>query len=217
MPIIDWLFDAKDTQIEELQTFLKNPIGDEPEIFHLLYGAMRQFSAPDTRGWAEETGFRVAVRLIEEDDVHQFWGDLRGLPEGSWKYLLQHPGDFMVLGNLSLFDIHSWKRTGDMLATLKKKRGMGKKLGLLPGIGKGMIRPKKKIVRDMTWRQIREAIHGNPDEEKKLCSEYVNKKSREYIEEYKDSHELQLPHGKEMRKVTEQARKYFNTMIRKRH
>ena len=216
MPIMDWLFDADDKQIETLQAFLKNPAGEEPEIFRLLHGAMTQFSSPKARGWVEETGFRVAVRLIEEEGNHQFWGDLRGLPEGSWRYLMRKPGDFMVLGNLELFDIRSWRRTGEMLAGLKKQRGMGKKLGLLPGSGRGMIRTKKIVLRGMTWQQIREAIFENPDEEADLRSAYIKERKKQDIKEYRYFHGGEMPSGTYMRTIEEQAGKYFDLRVRKK-
>jgi hypothetical protein len=99
---------------------------------------------------------------------------------------------------------------------LKKQRGMGKKLGLLPGSGRGMIRTKKIVLRGMTWQQIREAIFENPDEEADLRSAYIKERKNQDIKEYRYFHGGEMPSGTYMRTIEEQAGKYFDLRVRKK-
>lgn len=215
MPIIDWIFDASDEEIAELKEYCRKPSGEAPAAYRLLFGAMRQFSSPIGTGWAEETGYKVATLTRDIDGSWQVWGDLRGLPGGSWRTLFKKSGDFVIRGNLDTFDIDSWRRIGRMLGTLKRAKGMGGKLGLVAGARRGKTQKKKIILRGMPWPELTQYVNDHPSEFNPLRNEYASMRLREYENEYRHYHGGTIPPEWEQLKVRYDAIRYFRTHLKK--
>lgn len=215
LPIIKWLFEASESDIDELKHYCKNPSGIPPKAYYLLYAPAYEFSAPSSFWWTEETGYRIAVLTREKAGYWQIWGDLRGIPDKAWWSFIQQSGDFVLRGNLDVFDVDSWRRIGKFLSAFKKERSMGIKLGLVAGGQKGRLKAKKYILRDMTWLDIRNIVAQEPRKYNQLCNEYANAKRKEFVEGYEARYRGQLPSVTEQREARRKAIRNFTVNVRK--
>ncbi|MFC2039714.1 hypothetical protein ACFLTW_00860, partial [Chloroflexota bacterium] len=155
---LDWLFFATEEEVTRLKAFIRNPRGETPAAYNYLLEPAFQYSSPFRVGWMSDTGYRVAIMTEEKPGYWQIWGtqmwggDTRDPLSGDaltfspvlLKQMMRGSGDFVVRGNLDLFDAHSWRELGKFLARVKKGRGMGKPLSLVAGRQKGAIVKRKR-------------------------------------------------------------------------
>jgi len=187
LPFINWLFEATDEEIEELISYVNNPEGIPPKSYHLIYTPGYESISIGGPGWSEEIGYRVAV-ITREKEHWRIWGDLRDVPEEAWWPFLQHPGDFVIKGNLEVFDVASWRRIGGVLSGLKSQKHLGKKLGLGAGGKKGKGKAKKIILGDWTWEDIQDIVLHDPTKYTELRKAYVDAKCEEFTKGYIKEH-----------------------------
>lgn len=207
---MNWLFEASEADIAELKDYCKNPKGVPPKSYYLLYSPAYESLSPGGLGWDEEIGYRVAVVTWEKNIYWRMWGDVRDVPEEAVWSFLQKSGDFVIKGNLDIFDVNSWRRIGNVLSGLKQKKGFGEKLGLVPGGHKGYSKTQKHILRDLTWSDIQNAVLQDPAKYDTLRSEYIDHRIKKYIEEYGN-----IPPEEEQEKERKRAIKSFKNHVKK--
>lgn len=215
VPVIRWLFEAEESEVTELRTYCRKPTGIPPRTYYLLYSPAYQFESPTGLTWSGETGYRVALLTKEGAGYWQIWGDLRELPDKSWWAFMSKSGDFVVRGNLEVFDIDSWRRVGKLLSTVKKQTQMGKKLGLVVGGQKGRPKARKSILRGMTWVDIQNIVAQDPKQYNPLCHEYTRVKRQDFEEKYREKHDEPLPPGPQLRKAQKKALKNFAMHVKR--
>lgn len=207
---INWLFEASEADIAELKDYCKNPKGVPPESYYLLYSPAYESLSPRGLGWDEEIGYRVAVVTWEKNIYWRMWGDVRDVPEEAVWSFLQKSGDFVIKGNLDIFDVNSWRRIGNVLSGLKQKKGFGEKLGLVPGGYKGYSKTQKHILGNLTWGDIQNAVLQDPPKYDTLRSEYIDYRIKGYLEEYGN-----IPPEEEQEKERRRAMKSFQNHIKR--
>jgi len=188
MPIVDWLFDANESEVAQLKSYCKKPIGRPPRSYYMLYSPAHEFDSPSGHGWPQETGYRVAILRKEKEGYWQIWGDLRDLPGESWWSFLKQSGDFIIRGNLEAFDVESWRRIGKLLSSLKMESQMGRKLDLIPGGKKGMPRKPKVVMENKTWKDIQNIVAQDPREYNHLLHQYANLRRQDFADKYRIKH-----------------------------
>ena len=228
LAFLEWLFLASDEEITELKAFVRNPKGKAHEAYYSLVVPSFQFGSPFRVGWPTDTGYSVAIMTVEKPGYWQIWGD-RGWSDtgdtssreaGTFspmllKQMLGDSGDFVVRGNLDLFDALSWRQLGKFLGRVKKGKGMGKPLGLVAGRLKGAAVRRKRILRDMSWAEIQILVAQQPGLYNALQHEYANSLSAQYAEEFKQSHQGQYPPPMEQRRVRRNAIQNFARYVKK--
>ena len=120
--------------------------------------------------------------------------DSENLSPALLKEILHSSGDFVVRGNLDLFDADSWRGIGKFLAQIKKERGMGKPLGLVAGRQKGAVVRLKRVLRGMSWREVQILVAEEPRNYRRLQNEYANMHVEQYREEFKKTTEVRSHH-----------------------
>lgn len=188
LPFINWLFEVTDEEFSKLNNYCNNPKGIPPKSYNLIYSPAFENLSPGGLGWAEETGYRVAVVTWEKKLYWRMWGDVRDVPEKAVWAFLQRSGDFVMKGNLDTFDVESWRRIGNMLSGFKRRKGFGRKLGLIPGGKKGRPIRKKHILGDLTWEDIRIAVTQDSKQYNRLGNVYATAKRKESETRYKKKH-----------------------------
>lgn len=193
LPFINWLFEVTDEEFTKLKDYCNNPKGNPPGSYHLIYSPAFESLSPGGLGWAEETGYRVAVVTWEKNLYWRMWGDVRDVPQkAAWSFL-RRSGDFVIKGNLDTFDVESWRRIGNMLSGFKRRKGFGEKLGLIPGGKKGRPKKKKHILGDLTWADIQIAVMQDSKQHNRLGNAYATAKRKESEIRYKQKHGGQSP------------------------
>ena len=178
-------------------------------------------------GWLTDAGYRVAMLTIEEPGHWQIWGsrtvydrdssmvDMQSFSPLILKHILQVSGDFVVRGNLELFDANSWRELGKFLAQVKKNKGMGRPLGLVAGRQKGAKVRRKKVLRGMRWQEIQIIVAEQPQIYNRLHNEYANHETEQYRKEFKQTnHGQEQPPG-ELRRVRKNAIQNFARYVKK--
>ena len=112
----------------------------------LLCAPAFHFGPPTSLTWPEEAGYQTVVLVKQEGGPWGMWGNLHGISEDARWSLLRKSGDFLVRGNLELFDVASWRRIGKTLSDLKREGHMGERLGLVRGGRKGRSKARKKVL-----------------------------------------------------------------------
>lgn len=225
---LEWLFLATEEEITQLKAFVRKPQGKAPVAYYYLVMPGFHFSSPFRSGWLTDTGYRVAIMTVEEPGYWQIWGtqmwsDTRESSLGDaetfspmlLKQTLRCSGDFVVRGNLDLFDAYSWRELGKFLAKVKRGKGMGRPLGLVAGRQKGAVVRKKRILRDMSWAEIQILVAEKPRFYNRLQNEYANLRTERYREEFRRSHEWQAPPLVEQRRVRKNAISNFARYVKK--
>ena len=193
VPFINWLFEVTDEDFTKLRDYCNNPKGNPPKSYSLIYSPAFENLSPGGLGWAEETGYRVAVVTWEKNMYWRMWGDVRDVPQkAAWSFL-QRSGDFVIKGNLNTFDVESWRRIGNMLSGFKRRKGFGEKLGLIPGGKKGRPIRKKHILDDLTWADIQISVMQDSKQYNRLGNAYATARRKEYEIRYKQKHGGQSP------------------------
>jgi len=213
---INWLFEVTDEEFAKLKDYCNNPKGNPPRSYNLFYSPAFENLSPGGLGWAEETGYRVAITTWEKNMYFKMWGDVRDVPQEAVCSFLQKSGDFVIKGNMDTFDTESWRRIGNMLSSFKRKKGLGKKLGLIPGGKKGRPKGEKHILDDLTWTDIQIVVTQDPKQYNRLCNAYANSKRKEYEEEYKKKHNDQPPSIVLQKEVRKSAIQNFNKHVKKK-
>lgn len=212
---INWLFEVTDEEFTKLKEYCNNPKGNPPKSYSLIYSPAFENLSPGGLGWAEETGYRVAVVTWEKNLYWRMWGDVRDVPqEAVWSFL-QRSGDFVIRGNLDTLDVESWRRIGNMLSRFKQRRGFGEKLGLIPGGKRGRPKGEKHILGDLTWADIRITVMQDSKQHNQLCNAYANTVRKEYEEEYKKKHSGQPPSMVLLQEVRKNAIQNFIKHVKK--
>ncbi len=193
LPFINWLFEATDEEFTKLKDYCNNPKGNSPRHYNLIYSPAFENLSPGGLGWAEETGYRVAVVTWEKNLYWRMWGDVRDVPQKAVWSFLQRSGDFVIKGNLDTFDQESWRRIGNMLSGFKRRKGFGEKLGLIPGGKKGRPKKKKHILGDLTWADIQIAVMQDSKQYNRLGNAYATAKRKESEMRYQQKHGGQSP------------------------
>jgi hypothetical protein len=165
---------------------------------------------------------------VEENGLWQVWGnqiwsytrdvstvDSENLSPATLRQILRASGDFVVRGNLDLFDADSWRSIGKFLAQMKKERGMGKPLGLVAGRQKGAVVRLKRVLRGMSWREVQILVAEEPRHYRRLQNEYANLHVKQYREEFKKSHGGNEPPLVEARRVRKSAIINFCRYVKK--
>lgn len=228
LPFLGWLFLAADEEITQLKAFVKNRSGKAPPAYNYLVMPAYQFNTPFRSGWMTDSGYRVAIMTAEEPGYWQvwgaqMWGDTRDSSSGDTqtfspvllKQMLSDSGDFVVRGNLDLFDADSWRELGKFLAQVKKEKGMGKPLGLVAGRQKGAAVRRKRILRGMSWAEIQILVAEQPRLYNQQQNEYANLCTAQYREEFKQSHPGQAPPPTEQRRLRKNAISNFSRYVKK--
>jgi len=215
LPFINWLFEVTAEEFTKLKDYCNNPKGNPPESYSLIYSPAFEKLSPGGLGWAEETGYRVAVVTWEKNLYWRMWGDVRDVPQkAAWSFL-QRSGDFVIKGNLDTFDVESWRRIGNMLSGFKRRKGFGKKLGLIPGGKKGRPIRKKYILGDLTWADIRITVMQDSKQHNQLCNAYATAKRKEAQIRYKQKHGGQSPSLAQIRVARKNAIQNFIKHVKK--
>ncbi len=190
---VNWLFEVTDEEFVKLKDYCNNPKGNPPGSYNLIYSPAFENLSPRGLGWAEETGYRVAVVTWEKNVYWRMWGDVRDVPEKAVWSFLQRSGDFVIKGNLNTLDVESWRRIGNMLSGFKRRKGFGEKLGLVSGGRKGRPKKKKHILDDLTWADIQIAVMQDSKQYNRLCNAYAAAKRKESEIRYQQKHGGQSP------------------------
>lgn len=163
---LEWLFLATEEEIIRLKEYVRKPQGETPQGYYHLVMPAFQLNSPFRASWFTDAGYRVAILTVEEPGYWQIWGTRmwidRDQSSGAaitlspvlFNKILGDSGDFVVRGNLDLFDVHSWRELGKFLAQVKKGKGMGKPLGLVAGRQKGAAVRRKKVLDGMSWDEV---------------------------------------------------------------
>lgn len=223
---LEWLFLATEEEVTRLKAYVRNHRGKAPAAYNYLVAPSFQFNTPFRMGWPLDTGYRLAIMTVEEPGYWQIWGtqkwgDTRdSLLDDTFspmllKQMLGDSGDFVVRGNLDLFDSHSWRELGKFLARVKKGKGMGKPLGLVAGRQKGAVVRNKKILGGMCWAEIEILVAQQPGRYNQLHNEYANLLVDQYREEFKQSHQGIEPPQTEQRRVRKNAILNFRRYVKK--
>ena len=214
-PIINWLYEASEADIAELKAYCKKPIGKPLRAYYLLYAPAYQFGSPTSPVWGQDTGYRVAALTREKAGYWCISGDLRGLPGELWWSILQRAGDFVVRGNLEVFDIDSWRRVGKLLGALKKEKHMGGKLGLVAGGQTGRAKARKLVMQDMTWADLQNIVAQDPRQYNRLCNKYASTRQNDFEDRYKAKYGGLSPSMRVQREVRRRAIKNFIVHVKK--
>lgn len=228
LTFLEWLFLATEEEVSRLKAYVRNLRGEAPQAYYHLVMPAFQFSSPFRAGWLTDTGYRVAI-MTEEKPGHwqiwgtQVWGGTRDISLGDaltfspmlLKQMLRDSGDFVVRGNLDLFDAHSWRELGKFLAQVKKGKGMGKPLGLVAGRQKGAVVRRKKVLDGMSWDEVQILVAEQPRLYNRLQNEYANLLTEQYREGFKQSHPGQDPPETEQRRLRKGAIANFARYVKK--
>jgi len=228
LTFLEWLFLATDEEITQLKAFVRNPRGKAPVAYYYLVMPGFQFSSPFRSGWLTDTGYRVAIMTVEKPGYWQIWGtqmwgdtrdssldDAQTFSPALFKQMLRDSGDFVVRGNLDLFDAYSWRELGKFLAKVKRGKGMGKPLGLVAGRQKGAVVRRKRVLQGMSWLEIQILVAEQPRLYHRLQNEYANQLTAQYREEFKQSQPGQSPPAEEQRRVRRNAISNFSRYVKK--
>jgi hypothetical protein len=229
LPFLEWLFYAIKRGVAPLEVYAKYPSATlSPQVYNLLAMPAFQFNSPFRGGWVSAAGYHVAILTVEENGLWQVWGnqiwsytrdvstvDSENLSPATLRQILRASGDFVVRGNLDLFDADSWRSIGKFLAQMKKERGMGKPLGLVAGRQKGAVVRLKRVLRGMSWREVQILVAEEPRHYRRLQNEYANLHVKQYREEFKKSHGDKEPPLVEARRVRKNAIINFCRYVKK--
>ena len=225
---LEWLFLATEEEIAQLRAYVRNPRGNAPAAYYYLVMPAFQFTTPFRMGWLTDAGYRVAIMTVEEPGYWQIWGtqmwsdtrdssldDAQTFSPALLKQVLRVSGDFVVRGNLDLFDAHSWRELGKFLAKVKRGKGMGKPLGLVAGRQKGASARRKRVLRNMSWHEIQVLVAEQPQLYNRLHNEYADFCTAQYREEFKQSYQGQYTPPTEQRRVRKNAILNFARYVKK--
>ena len=228
LTFLEWLFLATEEEVARLKAYVRNPRGETPRAYYYLVMPAFQFNSPFRMGWLTDAGYRVAIKTVEKPGYWQIWGtqmwsDIRDPSLGDaitfspvlLNQLLRDSGDFVVRGNLDLFDAHSWRELGKFLAQVKKGKGMGKPLGLVAGRQKGAAVPRKKVLAGMSWAEVQIWVAQQPRLYHQLQNKYANVLNEQYRKEFEQSHAGQTPPAAEQRRSRKNAIANFARYVKK--
>ena len=226
LTFLEWLFLATEEEVARLKAYVKKPQGETPQGYYHLVGPAVQFNSPFRAGWLIDAEYRVAITTVEKPGYWQIWstqpwsrdpslGDPLTFSPVLLNQLLRDSGDFVVRGNLDLFDVHSWRELGKFLAWVKKGKGMGKQLGLVAGRQKGATVQRKKVLDGMSWDEVQILVAQQPQSYIQLQNKYVNSRTRQYKEEFKGIHPGQDPPKTELMRLRESAISNFARHVKK--
>ena len=228
LTFLEWLFLATEEEVTRLKAYIRNPRGEAPAAYYHLVMPAFQFNSPFRMGWLTDAGYRVAIMTEEKPGYWQIWGmqvwgDTRDPSLGDaltfspalLKQMLRDSGDFVVRGNLDLFDAHSWRELGKFLAQVKKGKGMGKPLGLVAGRQKGAVVRRKRVLEGMSWPEIQILVAEQPQLYNRLHNEYANLCTEQYREEFKQGHRGQAPPPTQQRQVRKNAISNFRRYVKR--
>lgn len=225
---LDWLLLATDEEINQLKAYVRNPRGSAPKAYLYLAKPAFQFGFPFRMGWLTDAGYRLAIMTEERPGHWQIWSsqgsadtrdseveDALTFSPVLLKQMLHASGDFLVRGNLDLFDALSWRELGKFLAKVKKGIGMGKPLGLVAGRQKGAVVRRKRILGGMSWDEVQILVAQQPGCYNQLYNEYANFCSAEYVKEFNQSNQGEAPPLEEKRKARKNAILNFARHVKK--
>ena len=228
LDFLEWLFLATEEEVIRLKAFVRNSRGKAPAAYNYLVMPAFQFNSPFRMGWMTDMEYRVAIMTVEKPGYLQIWGsqmwggtrDLSSDDAGFFspmvlEKILHDSGDFVVRGNLDLFDAHGWRELGKFLAQVKKEKGMGKPLGLVAGRQKGAIVRRKIVLQGMSWPEIQILVAEQPRLYHRLQNEYANHMNARYREEFRQSHAGQSPPAAEQRRLRKNAISNFGRYVKK--
>lgn len=226
---LEWLFLATEEEVTRLKAFVRNPHGDVPAAYYHLVEPAFQFTYPFRVDWQSDAGYRLAIMTMEKPGYWQIWGtqvwDEYTTDRSSdynqtfsptlLKQMLRDSGDFVVRGSLELFDANSWRELGKFLARVKKKKGMGKPLGLVAGRQKGAAVQRKKVLQGMSWQEVQILVAEQPQLYNRLQNEYASMSTVQYRYAFKKSNQGQDPPLVEQRRIRKNAISNFRRYVKK--